>query len=69
MPVGNGLDMPTSRALVTIKDTAAYLSCSRRHVERLLARGELPRVKLGRAVRVAVSDLDQYIEALRSEGR
>jgi excisionase family DNA binding protein len=54
---------------MTLSDAAIYLSCSRRHVERLLARGELPRVKLGRAVRVAVSDLDQYIEALRSEGR
>jgi excisionase family DNA binding protein len=69
MPVGNGLDVPTSRALVTIKDSAAYLSCSRRHVERLLARGELPRVKLGRAVRIAIADLDSYIETRRSEGR
>jgi excisionase family DNA binding protein len=67
--MGNGPEVPTWRALVTIKDAAAYLSCSPRHVERLMARGELRRVKLGRAVRVAVSDLDQYIEALRSEGR
>jgi excisionase family DNA binding protein len=67
--VANGLDVPTSRRLVTLSDAAIYLSCSRRHIERLLARGEIPRVKLGRAVRVAVSDLDQYIEALRSEGR
>jgi excisionase family DNA binding protein len=69
MPVGNGLDIPTSRALVTIKDAAAYLSCSRRHLERLLARGELPRIRLGRAVRVSLRDLDRYVEALRSEGR
>jgi excisionase family DNA binding protein len=57
------------RALINLNDTARYLGVSRRHVERLLARGELPRVKLGRAVRVAVTDLDRYIATLRSEGR
>ena len=66
--MANGLDVPTWRALVTLRDAAIYLSCSRRHVERLLARGELPRVKLGRAVRVAVADLDEYIASVRSEG-
>jgi excisionase family DNA binding protein len=70
MPVGNGLDVPTSRALVTLSDAAIYLSCSRRHVERLLARGELPRVRLsGRAVRIVVDDLDRYIAMRRSAGR
>ena len=67
--MGNGLAVPTSRALVTLSDAAIYLSCSRRHVERLLARGELPCVRLGRAVRVAVTDLDRYIAMRRSEGR
>jgi len=67
--MGNDLDVPTLRALVTVGDAAAYLSCSRRHVERLLARGELPRVRLGRAVRIAVTDLDQYIADLKSAGR
>lgn len=57
--MGNDLDVPTLRALVTLGDAAAYLSCSRRHVERLLARGELPRV----------TDLDQYIADLKSVGR
>ena len=67
--MGNGLEVPTSRALVTVGDAAVYLSCSRRHLERLVARGELPRVKLGRAVRIAIADLDSYIETRRSEGR
>jgi excisionase family DNA binding protein len=67
--MGNGLAVPTSRALVTVGDAAVYLSCSRRHLERLVARGELPRVKLGRAVRIAIADLDSYIETRRSEGR
>lgn len=66
--VADGLEVSTSRALVTLREAASYMSCSRRHIERLLARGELPRVELGRAVRVAVSDLDQYIEVHRSEG-
>jgi excisionase family DNA binding protein len=68
--MGTGLEVPTSRALVTLQDAAIYMSCSRRHIERLLARGELPRVRLsGRAVRVAVADLDRYIAMRRSEGR
>jgi len=68
--MGNGLEVPMSRGLVTLRDAATYLSCSRRHVERLLARGELPRVRLsGRAVRIAVDDLDRYIATQRSEGR
>jgi excisionase family DNA binding protein len=69
MLVANGLEVPRSRALVTVGGAADYLSCSRRHVERLLARGELPRIRLGRAVRVSLVDLDRYVEALRSEGR
>lgn len=70
MPVANRLDVPTAHGLVTLSDAAIYLSCSRRHVERLLARGELPRVRLsGRAVRIAIADLDSYIETRRSEGR
>jgi excisionase family DNA binding protein len=68
MAVANRPDMPTSRALVTLSDAAIYLSCSRRHVERLLARGELPRISLGRAVRVSLVDLDRFIAAQRSEG-
>jgi excisionase family DNA binding protein len=67
--MGNRFEVPTSRALVTLQDAAIYLSCSRRHVERLLARGELPRVRLGRAVRVSLMDLDRYIAMRRSEGR
>jgi excisionase family DNA binding protein len=67
--MGNGVEVPASRALVTLQGAAIYMSCSRRHVERLLARGELPRVRLGRAVRVSVLDLDRYIAMRRSEGR
>jgi excisionase family DNA binding protein len=47
---------PALPALVTLNAAAAYMSCSRRHVERLIAARELPTVRLGRAVRVAVAD-------------
>jgi excisionase family DNA binding protein len=56
------------RALLNLNDAARYLGVSRRHVERLLARGELPRVRLGRSVRIVVADLDRLIAARRSEG-
>jgi excisionase family DNA binding protein len=55
-------------ALITLDDAGTYLACSKRHIERLIARGELPRIKLAVAVRVAVADLDAYIERRRSEG-
>ncbi|HBV94678.1 MAG: helix-turn-helix domain-containing protein [Candidatus Dormibacteria bacterium] len=48
-------------ALLTLDLAARYLSVSRRHLERLVVAGELPVVRLGRAVRVAVVDLDDLI--------
>jgi excisionase family DNA binding protein len=57
------------RALLNLNQAAHYLGVSRRHVERLLAAGTLPRLHLGRAVRVAVRDLDNYIDSLRAEAR
>jgi excisionase family DNA binding protein len=60
---------PSPPALVTLNAAAAYMSCSRRHLERLVAAGQIPTVRLGRAVRVAVADLDGYINDLRRDGR
>lgn len=56
-----------SPALVNLDEAARYLGVSRRHVERLVAAGILPRVRLGRAVRIAIQDLDSYVDLLRSE--
>ena len=57
------------RVLVNLDEAATYLAVSRRHVERLIAAGTLAPVRLGRAVRLVVRDLDNYVELLRSGGR
>jgi excisionase family DNA binding protein len=57
-----------ARALLNLAEAGAYMRCSKRHLERMIARGELPRIKLGSAVRVAVVDLDAAIARLRAEG-
>jgi excisionase family DNA binding protein len=45
---------------VTIEEAAQLLSYSRRTVERLIERGELPSVGSGRMCRVALADLRAY---------
>lgn len=47
------------RALVTRDAAAEYLSISCRHLDRLIAKGELSSVRLGHAVRIPVADLDR----------
>jgi excisionase family DNA binding protein len=61
-------ELAPAAALMTIDQAGAYLAVSKRHVERMLAAGELRGVHLGRAVRVAVADLDAFIELHRADG-
>ena len=54
--------------LLDMKDAAARLSVSIRTIYRLVALGELAApVKVGRASRMPASDLDRYIERLKSK--
>lgn len=48
--------------LMKLGEVAALLSVSRRSVERLIARGELSRSKIGRSLRVPESAVMSYIE-------
>lgn len=53
--------------LITLEQAAQRLAISRRTLERLIAAGELPSpLKLGRASRFAVDDIDAYCAQLRS---
>ena len=45
---------------------AEYLGVSRATVERLVYRGELPIVKIGRSTRYDINDLDSYVGNNRS---
>ena len=49
-------------------EAADYLGVSERQVWRLIGRKDLPRVKVGKLVRVHIDDLDAYIDARRKVG-
>jgi excisionase family DNA binding protein len=53
--------------LITLEQAAQRLAISRRTLERLIAAGEFPSpLKLGRASRLAVEDIDIYCAQLRA---
>jgi len=47
--------------LLTVDDTAALLQVSQRHVRRLIASGELPVVRIGKAVRLLPQAVRRFI--------
>ena len=60
--------MSTEPLLLTIEGAAKALSCSTRLVEKLIASGELPSLRLGkRARRLTHADLIDYIGRLRGD--
>ena len=57
--------MSIPQNLLTIRETAAELRVSVASIERMLRRGDLPRIKIGHATRILRRDIDAYIEAHR----
>lgn len=56
-----------ARVALSYTAAAELLSVSRRTVERLVASGELPHVRIaGRLVRIALSDVEAYVAARRT---
>jgi excisionase family DNA binding protein len=55
-------------ALLTPEELAEYLKCSRTYAYQLLARGEIPSLKLGKLRRLRRQDADHYIEMKVAEG-
>jgi excisionase family DNA binding protein len=53
-----------SDRLVTIRDVAAYMGCTVRHVQNLMACG-LPHLKLGRLLRFRLDEIDAYLSEKR----
>lgn len=49
--------------LLTVKETAARLGVTTRTIERLNYAGKLPRVKIGRAVRIPLSAVADYLDS------
>jgi excisionase family DNA binding protein len=56
------------RRLLRIEDVADRLGVSRSMAWKLIAYGQLPSVRIGRAVRVRPADLDDYVVGAIREG-
>lgn len=52
----------TTRLLFRVPEVAAMTHLAESYVWRLIQRGELPVVKIGRATRIRREDLDRFIE-------
>lgn len=55
--------------LLTLADSAKLLGCSRRTVERLIADGTLPTIKLGSLRRIDPGDLRAMLDTLKDGPR
>lgn len=60
MNIQSGL--PSGDKVFTIPEVAAYLKLSKAKIYHLVARKEIPHLKLGRNVRIRESDLQKWLE-------
>ncbi len=61
--------MTSETRLLTADDVAEILQVSQSFAYALMSRGELPSVRLGRAVRVRPQDLDEFISSSVQSGQ
>lgn len=59
-----GMQPDIESLLLTYDEVAGHLRVSRRYVEQMVARHELPAVRIGGNVRVRRADLADYVTAL-----
>ena len=55
----------TNRRLLSIEDAAVYTNSSKREVQNMISRGELPAVHHGRRTKIDIRDLDRWIETAK----
>ena len=62
--------MPTLQRLLTIKEAASFLKLSPQTIYNGISKKEFPvkPLRLGRAVRFDIKDLDAYVEGLKNGG-
>lgn len=65
-PAVGELDQRPTVRLVTIVPAADWLGLSRSKLYELLAAGELPTVRIGRSRRIAVADLETFVDRRRT---
>ena len=58
----------SDEALLTPEELADYLKCSRTYAYQILARGDIPSLKLGKLQRIRCQDAELYIEKKVSGG-
>jgi excisionase family DNA binding protein len=58
---------PPEQRLSRVQEAAAVLGISRTTVYALISAGALRALKIGRSVRVAATDIDAYVDALRAD--
>lgn len=61
-------DKTISAAYITIANAATYLSVSDVSIRRAIRNGNLPYIRLGRALRLSLADLDAFAAAHRVAG-
>jgi excisionase family DNA binding protein len=54
--------------IMTVHDAAEYLNCAPVTVQRLVRRGDLPGLRLGRQLRFRRKDIDQWIATHTERG-
>ena len=54
-------NITTLDPLLTVKSASKYLCCSERTLWKLTRDGDIPAVKIGRSVRYAKQDIDDFI--------
>ena len=66
IPVKTTAEFPAR--LLTVQQAAAYLAASVWAIRRLLMRGEIPTIRVGKRYNVAREDLDAWVDARKAGG-
>ena len=56
------IEVPPQRLLLRIPEVAETLGIGRSKIYEIIASGELPTVRVGRAVRISVTTLQKWVE-------
>ncbi len=64
-----GTQRSAAKELLSPEEVATYLGCGRSFAYQLLARGELPSLKLGRLRKVRRADVEAFVERRLGTGR
>lgn len=58
-------ELVADRILLTVEEAARQLSIGRTKAYELISTGDLPSIRIGRAVRVSLSDLREWVNTKR----